>query len=60
MGCCVRGIGKVSRVALTAAKLGLTLDNAFKPRQARSSYHSYYYHYMLFLPRQGAFADKLQ
>ncbi|KAK9917044.1 hypothetical protein WJX75_000277 [Coccomyxa subellipsoidea] len=28
------GTGKVSRVALTAAKLGLTLDNAFKPRQA--------------------------
>ncbi|EIE27801.1 hypothetical protein COCSUDRAFT_55783 [Coccomyxa subellipsoidea C-169] len=30
------GTGKISRVALTAAKLGLTLDNAFKPRQART------------------------
>lgn len=35
MVACVRGNGKLSRVALTAAKLGLTLDTAFKPRQVR-------------------------
>ncbi|BDA48349.1 hypothetical protein COCOBI_12-0250 [Coccomyxa sp. Obi] len=33
-GATSEGSGKLSRVALTAAKLGLTLDTAFKPRQA--------------------------
>ncbi|CAL8463755.1 g3289 [Coccomyxa elongata] len=32
------GSGKLSRVALTAAKLGLTLDTAFKPRQVANKY----------------------